>query len=950
MPTPNERESGPAIKPGNPPVHEDRSQFLSEYRRLLKAVRSDHSDTTRHLDLAKFLIDNRYYDRAHSPLRAARALQPRRLETQYLLAALYANQSNFQQAQLTYREILEINPGEALAHFHLGTSLLGLSRPEEALPVLVRAIELDPKQTGAYWHLGELSMRNGDYPSALRYYQTLKTLEPNSDELFFRLGEVQRLRGLSDRAAAAYQRSLEIRPTHVKARLALARLYLDGELPSKAQEILEEVMEWDDRPAEAFILLAHAYKEQAESSLALATLLKMANLFPEDPRSHRELAMAYFLEGEIVLAEEEYLNALNVAPNDKEIVIELGALYVNSGTPGKAITIYEKSLENFPNDPRIFGLLAEVYDRFDRPEDGLHACNRAIESDRGNEALLLMRANFNIRLGKYDEALSDFAEVRLTNPDSAEARLDADLIRGHQKYREAFDLHTRAMDSLSQGNDGQALTQFKGVVQMVPDKVDWLKDTLDLCLKIGRFDEALSTFVQLEALAPDDFSIHLRHADLCYRLHNYDQARQLYARAVELDTDNLAARIGVIRCLRHKMVNRSLDQDRFESLEEEYLGSRPSPMNENARLIESAYLQLTLGYLIRHGTTWADKAIECFDSIGGQESEDVSRYKLLGRYETFRKLQDDSRALTVLEELIRRFPHETSFALSYLDHLVVAGAFERASRFTDGMTQKYPRLGLIRAKALVAYARWAEKSGNPKAMAREKIDQLRQNVANDPRDSTALFELGMGLYSLTRSTEWRETRKKTLIALNRARSLNPRSMWPWWGLIKTGFYQRGDEKLPAAEVARQAAQARSAIALFPREACFHYYLGRILHISSDPDDREQGTRSLVTATLFSPCFVAAEYSLAVHDQDQSSASDGTWTDLSNRNPTGPSLGPAGEAFTGNRTRRTNPQDSNRYRSEGPGTRSYHHYLRVLEATTGSRYQGLVQDRMRRLVP
>jgi len=321
MPTADERDALPSATPvpapgggagSGPETTEDRSRFLSEYRRLLKAVKVDHADTKRHLDLARFLIDNGYHDRAHSPLRAARALQPRRLETQYVLASLYAKQSNFQQAQLTYRQILEINPNEAQAHYHLGTSLLKLSRQDEALPALMRAVELDSKLTGAYWHLGELALKRDDFQLALRYYQTLKTLEPDSPELYFRLGEVQRLRGLSDRAVIAYQKSLQLKPTHVKARLALARLYLEGDLPSRSQEILEEVMEWDHRPAETFILLAQSYKEQSENSQALATLLKMATLFPDDPRSHRELAKAYFLEGEIVLAGDIHADPLEL--------------------------------------------------------------------------------------------------------------------------------------------------------------------------------------------------------------------------------------------------------------------------------------------------------------------------------------------------------------------------------------------------------------------------------------------------------------------------------------------------------------------------------------------------------------------------------------------------------------------------------------------------------------
>lgn len=881
----------------------DSVAFLAEYHRLMKALRGQHDDCTKHLALARLLMDNRQEGRAHSLLQAARALQPRRLESQYMLGELHTRQGRHEESCRTYREILRIKPIEPRAMMLLGSALMALGRAEEAHEPLSRSVELDPKLKEAYWRLAEIATMRGDHRLALTHYQSLMTLEPKSADLFHRIGVLQWERGLKDRAVSGLQQAMSLDPEHLPSRMDLARLYLEEDLPTRAIELLQSLVNGPMRSADVYIMLARCHEKAGDAGLALATLLQMSRQFPDDTRSHRELARVYRLKGERELAEEEYLRAITIDPTDTSLVFELGEHHLEAGRPGKAIELYRLAAERFSGDPRIHAELARVYERHDRPAECIEACSKALEIQPDSEDLYLQRAKMLIKMGRYDVALEDFEHVRRLNPRHPEARMDLELIRGHQKYQEALELHRKGAEALAAGLDAQALTHYEEVIRRVPDKVDWLKEYLDLALKTGKFDEALSTFEQLETLEPRDFAILKRHADLCHRLHNYDLARELYERALKLDSDSAEVRIGLIRCMRHKRINQSKAPDSFDVIEQRYKGSLLDVEDQNLRLLELAYLHVSLGYLLKHGNEWADRAMEYLKSIRPPESDEVSRYRWLGLYEAHRKLEDDESAIPILERLHRRYPECLAEALGLLDHYMSVAEYRKAYKFAGELAEKHPSNGLIRARRLQAYARWAEGTPTPVSWIKKKVAELRDAVARDPRDAMSFFDLGMGLFYLMRPTEWPETRPKINIALNRAMSLAPDSMWPIWGLIKTSLEQEDGGKINATEVSRQVAQIRNALARFPREACFHYYMGKVLLRSQDPRNRAQAVRHLVTATLFEPSFIPAEYALGVH-----------------------------------------------YQESHEETKAYHHFLRVLESVQGSRYQGLVQRRLRRLVP
>jgi len=877
--------------------------FLNEYRSLLKAVKGHADDPSYHLELARFYIKHRSFKKAHSSLQVAKALQPRRIETHYLLGWLYQKEANWEQARLTYRQILRHKPNESMARFHLGETLLALDQKTEAYEHLLKATELEPNLGPAYWHLGRLAFDRKDYSRAMSHFQTLKNIDGANPDIYFELGNVFRAQGQTDRAVMSYEKANEISPGHVRSLVALADVYMSGNLPNKAIEILEGVINRETNAPEAYMNLSRAYLRVGKTPQALAILLQFQKVFPKDPRGHGELARLYFASGEHELAEEEFLKAIEISPNDKDLYVALGTLYLNLKTPTKAISLYKELCSSFPNDPLIHGLLGEVYDRFNRMDEAVEAFGQAIAGNPNSDSLYCRRAKLYVKLGKYNEALRDFERAKTINPNCPEAKLDTELIRSHKKYQEAFELYSKGMEALKVGNHQQAMSFYRQVLKLVPNNVDWLKEYLQLTLYTGQFSEAGATFEKLVVLAPKNADLYRKYAHLQYQLQNYAQARTLYERCVALSPQDVEARIGLIRCLRHKLIDRTLSPGKFEALVTAYESHLVGSKNRNLTLLELATLHFTLGRLIQHGSQWRDRGMEYVEQMGQQDTDEIARHRLLAQYEMHLLSSEETQATSVLERLLRSFPHNATYAHALLEHLIDSGQYARGFRLSEEFKEKFPESGLLRAMNLKFFYLVASTKDNPKSLFRNKIRGLQQYVASNPTDCMGFFDLGMGLVYLTRPNEWFESRKKASIAFTKAKSLEPTSPWPWWGLVKTVLHGNSADTLPAAERDRTVSMLRCAINLFPGEAGFYYYLGRVLHHSDDPDRFEEGTRALVTASVLDNQFASPNFELAVHFQKT--------------------------------------QDD---------TRAYHHYLSVIESVACARYHREVQRRMRSLVP
>jgi hypothetical protein len=134
------------------------------------------------------------------------------------LGDIYFQQGKFERAEQCYKNALERDPDDIDTRAHYAQSLLRLSKPKEALPILERVCAENPKH---------------DYGYSL-----------------MALAESYSAVGDKDRAIQNWERVTE-NYSYARARVELSELYLDAGQPDLAKAKLQEVVA-DDAHAPAF--------------------------------------------------------------------------------------------------------------------------------------------------------------------------------------------------------------------------------------------------------------------------------------------------------------------------------------------------------------------------------------------------------------------------------------------------------------------------------------------------------------------------------------------------------------------------------------------------------------------------------------------------------------------------------------------------------------------------
>ena len=117
----------------------------------------------------------------------------------------------YKQAIAWQEQSLEKNPGP---YIDLGSLLIDGSRPQEAVPFLVRAIEIAPRESRAHELLGKAYLRMDDFPKAQTELEKAIELSPQTPNLHCMLAPVYRKQGLAEKAKAEYDRCAALTGTH----------------------------------------------------------------------------------------------------------------------------------------------------------------------------------------------------------------------------------------------------------------------------------------------------------------------------------------------------------------------------------------------------------------------------------------------------------------------------------------------------------------------------------------------------------------------------------------------------------------------------------------------------------------------------------------------------------------------------------------------------------------
>ncbi len=229
-------------------------------------------------------------------------------------ASVFLQQRRPQQAVVTLRKALKLNPRSSQALNMLGVALLYKGDLLGSKKAFQKSIKINPSDPGPHSNLGSLYTRQKEFESAARAYQSALSLKPNSLDILYRLALTYRKTANNDRAKSLLKKLLNLSPAHSDGNAAIGLIYQDEGDNDKANYHYDKCLDINPRSLVAIHNKAVILKSQKEYEAALVLLTQAVKINPKIADIHQNMGSCYASLGETALAVKAFEKALQLEP------------------------------------------------------------------------------------------------------------------------------------------------------------------------------------------------------------------------------------------------------------------------------------------------------------------------------------------------------------------------------------------------------------------------------------------------------------------------------------------------------------------------------------------------------------------------------------------------------------------------------------------------------------
>jgi tetratricopeptide (TPR) repeat protein len=260
-------------------------------------------------------------------LRAALFLRPNLPPAQLMLANLYEQSGDYQQAINVYDGIEKGNVFFRRGQIRKALNLEAMGKPKAALALLTRIADEYPTDESSLITKGDILREQENFQEAASAYSSaierLGKLKNSDWPLLYARGICYERVGEWEQAETDLLRALELEPNQPDVLNYLAYSWLiTNKNVSKAREYLETAVEM--RPDDAHIIdsMGWAYYLSGDFNKAVEYIEKAAEILPDDATVNDHLGDAYWRVGRQTEARFQWERALNFKP-EKDIAAQI---------------------------------------------------------------------------------------------------------------------------------------------------------------------------------------------------------------------------------------------------------------------------------------------------------------------------------------------------------------------------------------------------------------------------------------------------------------------------------------------------------------------------------------------------------------------------------------------------------------------------------------------------
>jgi tetratricopeptide (TPR) repeat protein len=428
--------------------------------------------------------------RAQTVIEQALNRNPKSAALQDASGALLAQRDAFPAAQEAFERAILLDANLASAHTHLGSVLLILGEPQQALTEFRTAERLGDASPALLLGLGKALTAVGQDAEAVTELRKAVAASPASGDAKYALALALQNAGDPKAALPMFRDVLAQQPedTGVLTNYGLA-LMQTGDAKG-ALELYQRARAAGDASATLREDMGGAYLQQNDIDHAIEQFRAGLAVAPQNVQLHYNLGLAYKLKDDLAASVRELKYAEELDPQLPDPHYTLGVIEMQQGDFAQAKAQLEQVVALQPANGEAWSVLGSVDKQAGDGVQAEEALRRAI-------ALLPEQPSPHITLA------SILAERGEKENAAAERKIAAQLSRaagGKQRAQFALD-SGRAL--LARGQVNEAIVQLQTAVTAEPELLDAHLALADALSRAGRNSEALGERQKAEMLVKD---------------------------------------------------------------------------------------------------------------------------------------------------------------------------------------------------------------------------------------------------------------------------------------------------------------------------------------------------------------------------------------------------------------------------------------------------------------
>jgi tetratricopeptide (TPR) repeat protein len=453
----------------------------------------------------------------------------------------YIAEKDWDKARVEIRNVLQIDPKTAEAHFLLGQVEEKRQEWSRAYSAYTKAVELDPELLEARERLAQFHLWQANASSG----QDNATLNANA------LGLAQN----------QIEEILKREPKHAGARaLQASMLFREGKT-EEALTLAEEVVRGAPGHSAAVGLLATLYEQTGRTDDAERVLVEGAAHASEPLSLQLHLAQLYARDRKAEKAEQIMRDIIAAHPDELRHRISLAQFLSQADQLGKAEQVMREAVDADPADPRRKLLFADLLARTKSRAASIEYLQETIKANPELSELYFGLAQLheqdqqrNEAKRVYQNVLNQFGDeppgLQARNRLAAHAAAEGDMDRARQLTEAVLVVNPKDNDALlfrgriamQDGDSDAAVADFRSVLRDQPESVTVLHLLAEAHLRKGEMELADSSLRRAIEAAPGNVDARVKYARFLLARRDVPGALEHVDRALALAPENADAR------------------------------------------------------------------------------------------------------------------------------------------------------------------------------------------------------------------------------------------------------------------------------------------------------------------------------------------------------------------------------------------------------------------------